>query len=54
MIADKAQSNSPVAYTDSETYTDERTVPMNNAPRELSRGYNAGMAEKGLKSENEE
>jgi hypothetical protein len=35
-----------MVYTDSETNIDERTVPMNNEPRVLSTGNNAGMAEK--------
>jgi hypothetical protein len=35
-----------MAYTDIETHIDERTVPMYNDPRVLSKGINAGMAEK--------
>ena len=31
--------------TDGETHIDERTVPMNNAPRVLCKGINAGMAD---------
>jgi hypothetical protein len=53
LIADRAQSNPSMAYTDSEAYIDERIVPMNNAPRVLSRGINAGMAEKDLNKERE-
>ena len=32
-------------YTGSETYMDERTVPMNNAPTVLSTGNNAGIVD---------
>ncbi len=32
--------------TNGETHIDERTVPMNNAPRVLCTGINAGMADK--------
>jgi hypothetical protein len=35
-----------MADTEIETYIDERTVPMNNEPRVLSTGINAGMAVK--------
>ncbi len=37
--------------TDSETHIDERTVPMNNAPRVLCIGINAGMANKSQERE---
>ena len=43
-----------MAYTDSETYIDERTVPMNSEPRVLSIVNDAGIAEKDLKREDEE
>jgi hypothetical protein len=35
-----------MAGTGIETHIDERTVPMNNEPRVLSTGNNAGMAVK--------
>ncbi len=37
---------------DSETHIDERTAPMNNAPRVLCTGINAGMADKSQEREN--
>ncbi len=38
--------------TDSETHIDEKTVPMNNAPRVLCTGINAGIADKSQEREN--
>jgi hypothetical protein len=38
-----------MAGTGIETHIDERTVPMNNEPRVLSTGINAGMAVKSQK-----
>ena len=35
-----------------ETYIDERTVPMNNAPRVLSTGIDAGMVDGSQKRDN--
>ena len=37
---------------DSETHMDERMVPMNNAPRVLCIGINAGMGDKSQEREN--
>ena len=46
MIDGHAQSVPPMAYANRETHIDERTVPTNKAPRVLSTGINAGIAEK--------
>ena len=54
MIADRAQLNPPIAYADSETHIDARTVPMNSGPSILSI-VNPDMRERlKLKRENEE
>lgn len=37
--------------TEDETYAAEKTVPMNNAPRVLSTGINAGMADESQERE---
>jgi len=42
------------SITDSETHIDERTVPMNNAPRVLCTGVSAGMADKSQERENKD